>query len=250
MHEGGIRLPLGDQESVSCDTERHVVVKATPTSPFVMIEPKFLFEFLIITLDPPAQFGLFDERRDGRVRRQGRKPIFDRLLSTLGPFDEKPLLGMRHRAPIVAMSRPNPNRGETRAEIFIRAFAPCDLMPSIFGERHRQLFGRHGFVLRIASQERWRSSLARPCLRRQRTGPRRPEARGGLNANNVGQAHLRQCGSERRIDPITGVGQNDAIRHTFPIPSRRLLRHTFRLTSYASDSPTIVSKLTPRPPVR
>ena len=27
------------------------------------------------------------------------------------------------------MSRPNPNRGETRAEIFIRAFAPCDLTP-------------------------------------------------------------------------------------------------------------------------
>ena len=30
----------------------------------------------------------------------------------------------------------------------------------------------------------------------------------------------------------------------FPIPSRRLLRHTFRLTSYASDRPTIASVLT------
>jgi hypothetical protein len=31
-----------------------VVVEASPTSPFVMIEPEFLFEFLIIALDPPA----------------------------------------------------------------------------------------------------------------------------------------------------------------------------------------------------
>jgi hypothetical protein len=50
-----------------------VVVKATPTSSFVMIEPKFLFEFLIITLDPPAQFEILsqiwreDETRGSRA---------------------------------------------------------------------------------------------------------------------------------------------------------------------------------------
>ena len=100
---------------------------------------------LIIPLDPPAQFGVFDERRDGRVRRQGRKPIFGRLAFTFGPFDEKPFFGMGRRTPIVAMGRSNSNSSETGGEIFVRAFAPCDLMPSIFGERHRQLFGRHGF---------------------------------------------------------------------------------------------------------
>ena len=36
--EGGIETPLGDQESVGCDAERHVVVKASPASTFIVIE--------------------------------------------------------------------------------------------------------------------------------------------------------------------------------------------------------------------
>ena len=66
--EGGINS-VGDQESVRCDAERHVVVKAAPASSFVVIEPEFLLEFLIVALDPPAQFGRFHERREGRIRR-------------------------------------------------------------------------------------------------------------------------------------------------------------------------------------
>ena len=53
----GDRLPLGDQESVGRDTQRGVVVEATPTSPFEMPEPNLLFEILIIALDAPAQLG-------------------------------------------------------------------------------------------------------------------------------------------------------------------------------------------------
>ena len=46
-----------------------MVVKAAPASSFVVIEPEFLLEFLIVALDPPAQFGGFHERREGRIRR-------------------------------------------------------------------------------------------------------------------------------------------------------------------------------------
>ena len=60
------------------------------------------------------------------------------------------------------------------------------------------------------------------------TSSRRPEARGGLNADNIGPAHLRQRGSERRIDPITGVGQNDAIRHTVSLRGADLIERDLR----------------------
>jgi len=65
-----------------------------------------------------------------------------------------------------------------------------------------------------------------------------------------------ECSGSHAAGPygIRGSGPNQnrvllTLRRklVFPIPSRRLLRHTFRLTSYASDSPTIVSKFTPRP---
>ena len=57
--EGGIELRSETQESVGCDAERHVMVKASPASTFIVIEAQFLLEFLIVALDPPAQFGSF-----------------------------------------------------------------------------------------------------------------------------------------------------------------------------------------------
>jgi hypothetical protein len=75
-----------------------VVVKAAPPSSLIMIEPEFLLELLIITLNPPAQFGVLNERRDGRIRRQSRKPIFSRLVFATGPLNKKPLFSVWRRA--------------------------------------------------------------------------------------------------------------------------------------------------------
>jgi hypothetical protein len=58
-----------------------------------VIEAKFLFEFLIVALDAPAQFGRLHERRDGCTLRQGREPVFGRRVFALGPFDEQPFDG-------------------------------------------------------------------------------------------------------------------------------------------------------------
>jgi hypothetical protein len=35
------------------------------------LNPPFLLEFMIVAVDPPAQFGSFHERREGCIRRQG-----------------------------------------------------------------------------------------------------------------------------------------------------------------------------------
>ena len=77
---GGNRLPFGDQEPVSGDAQRGVMVKATPSPPFKMPEPNLLLELLIITLDAPAQLGGVDELGEVDILGKGREPIFDRFL--------------------------------------------------------------------------------------------------------------------------------------------------------------------------
>src|SRR5271170_5987020 len=49
-----------------------------------MSEPDLLLEFLIVAFDAPAQFGNIDKSRKFDVFRQGREPVFGRLLLALG----------------------------------------------------------------------------------------------------------------------------------------------------------------------
>ena len=46
-----------------------MVPKASPASTLIVIEAQFLLEFLIVALDPSAQFGSFYERREGSAAR-------------------------------------------------------------------------------------------------------------------------------------------------------------------------------------
>jgi len=64
------------------------MVKAAPTSALEMRQAEFALELLVITFDPPAQFGHVDEREQRGVFRQGREPIFRGLFFVSGPFDE------------------------------------------------------------------------------------------------------------------------------------------------------------------
>jgi len=75
----GDGLPLGDQESISRDAKRGVVVKATPASPLVVVEPDLPLELLIIGLDAPAQLGGVDELGEVDILGLRREPIFDRF---------------------------------------------------------------------------------------------------------------------------------------------------------------------------
>ena len=57
---GGKSRPFGDEESVGRDAERRVVVEPAPSAAFIVAEPEFLLEILIIALDAPAQLCLID----------------------------------------------------------------------------------------------------------------------------------------------------------------------------------------------
>ena len=66
-----------------------------------MAEPDLLLEFLIITLDPPPQFGGAAQIAQCDVAWQSREPVLGGLLLALGPFDQQPLFG-RFLRPLMA----------------------------------------------------------------------------------------------------------------------------------------------------
>ena len=65
----GEKTSLANEEAISCNAQGGVMMKAAPAPSFVMIEPEFLLEVLVIPLDPPAQLGHVDQ-----IDQRGRSP--------------------------------------------------------------------------------------------------------------------------------------------------------------------------------
>jgi hypothetical protein len=65
-------------------------MKAVPAATFIVPKAEFLFEVLVITLDPPAQFGEIDQRTQAGVGGQGGEPVLGGLWLACGPFDQAP----------------------------------------------------------------------------------------------------------------------------------------------------------------
>jgi hypothetical protein len=86
------------------------MMEAAPATPLVVFKAEFLFQLLVIALDPPAQFGQIDQAIEGHVRREGGQPVFGGLGLTLGPFDQQPFLIPRLGPPLVAMGHPHRKR--------------------------------------------------------------------------------------------------------------------------------------------
>src|SRR5258708_913498 len=142
-----------------------MVVEAPPTAPFVISKAEFLLEFLVVALDPPAQFRQIDEAVEGDVFGHSGEPIFDRFGLALGPLDQQPLLGARRGAPSVAMRRACPHAGKARGQPIRASLAPGDIVPGL----GRQLVGERldadRVVLAIAPQQPGRPSAAAAAAR-------------------------------------------------------------------------------------
>src|SRR5208282_5200574 len=92
------------------------VTKIDTPAAFEMSEPDLLLEFLIVAFDAPAQFGNINKRRKLDVFRQGREPVFGRLLLALGPLDQQPFLRARFGELLVAVRRANAQASKVRRE--------------------------------------------------------------------------------------------------------------------------------------
>ena len=86
------------------------MVKASPTAAFVVTETEFLLEFEIISLDPPAKFGLIDRAFERDVGGPCGKPVVIRFGFTLRPLDQQPLFSRRLAPPGVVVGRATRHR--------------------------------------------------------------------------------------------------------------------------------------------
>ena len=130
--EGGIASRSEIRKSVSGDAERGMMVKATPTSTFVMAQAEFTFELFVISFDAPAQFGIIDECGEGRVLGQGRKPVFCGSRLSLRPFDEQPFDRMRCGSLVVPRGEVRANGGEAGSKRRVRSLPPGNAAPCLF----------------------------------------------------------------------------------------------------------------------
>src|ERR687889_2609182 len=129
------------------------MMKAAPAPSFIMVEPQFLLEILIIPLNPPAQLGPVNQINQGGRRRQGREPVLGRLLVARRPLDQQPLLRMRLSPPVVTMRRTHPHRGEAPAQVTPAARAPTHRLPGTRRQGKSEVLGADRLMLGIPALE-------------------------------------------------------------------------------------------------
>src|SRR6185437_5888341 len=149
----GNRTPLGDQESVSGDGKRRMVVEAAPSASLVVAESKLLLQILIITLDAPAQLGEIDQRLERRGRRQGREKVLGRLLLGRRPFDQQPFFHPWRRPPAIAMGGANAYCREPGLERAGAALPPSHGAVARPWQGHRQCLGRDRAMLGVSPHQ-------------------------------------------------------------------------------------------------
>src|SRR4051794_31078946 len=138
------------------------MMEAAPAASLVVPKAQFLFQLLVIALDPPAQFGQIDQAIEGHVRRDGGKPIFGRLGIALGPFDQQPFLVARLGPPLVAMGCPHPNPGKARGQRSRTSLTPENRLPAYRRQVERERLHADRMVLGVAAHELWATAAARP----------------------------------------------------------------------------------------
>ncbi len=98
-----------------------MMMEAAPTASLIVAEPEFLFEFLIVALDAPAQLGGADELCERSGGRESGEPVFEWFGITLGPFDQQPFLGAGLGQFVIPGRGPDAHGGEARVEVSVVA---------------------------------------------------------------------------------------------------------------------------------
>jgi hypothetical protein len=179
MASGGKSAAFGDQEAVSGDTKRGMMVEAAPGTALEMVESEFLLEFKKIALDSPTQLGSPDQSLKRRGGREIGQPILSRFGAAFGPFDEQPLLAVGDGLPVVAVGGTHPERGKARAHQPSGAFTPSHRAIGYRRKSHCQFAHYQGLMSSIAAQEFRRppaTAIALRCKRETALGPNRVSA--------------------------------------------------------------------------
>ena len=120
---------LCQQETVGCNAQGGVMMKATPAPSLVVAQAEFLFKLLIVPLNAPAHLGAIDQIYQRRISGQRRQPILGGFCLILWPFDQQPLILTWSAKPLlIPMRRPHSRRGKARRQFLVgfpRARPPC-----------------------------------------------------------------------------------------------------------------------------
>lgn len=81
---------FGDQESVGSNAQRRVMMESTPASSFIMTEPQFLLQVLVVAFNAPTRMRLGHQVVQGNVVGQRRQVVLERIFVVGRPFDQQP----------------------------------------------------------------------------------------------------------------------------------------------------------------
>src|SRR5512144_627281 len=129
------------------------MMEAAPAASLVVPQAEFLFQLLVIALDPPAQFGQIDQAIERHVRRDGGEPILGGLGLALGPFDQQPFLLPRRGPPRVTMGGPYPNPGKARCQHSRTALTPGECLPACQRQAERKPLNTNRLVFTVAAHQ-------------------------------------------------------------------------------------------------
>src|SRR3954452_18731424 len=138
------------------------MMEATPAASFVVPEAQFLFQLLVIALDPPAQFGQIDQAIERHVRWESGKPILGGFGVALGPFDQQPFLVARFGPPIITMGCPHPNPSKARGQRARASLAPGDRLPACRRQAERKRLDANRTMLGVAAHQLRATAATRP----------------------------------------------------------------------------------------
>src|SRR5262245_11539485 len=203
---GGKSRPFGDQESISGNAHRGMMMEPSPASSFEMTEPDLLLELLIVALDAPAHHGDIDHALERGVLGQRGQPEFRGLLLALRPLDDQPLLGLLLGRALAggAYSYAREARDEPR----VGAVAPADRTPGPLRQALGELCSRNRLL------------VAPPGLAHQRPGP---------HPYRIGKLECREASAQRQVRAVSAIHFHHAARDAGRARPFDLLKCDFRL---------------------
>src|SRR5215469_9996107 len=116
-----------------------MMMKAPPASPFKVTETNLLLEFLIVTLDTPAQLRGVDKVAERNILWKRGEPIFGGLILAFRPLDQQPFL--RRFLEFVVRANMNTYAGKSRGLRFVCPFSPLDRLPGFRGQLQSKRLG-------------------------------------------------------------------------------------------------------------
>ena len=93
------------------------MMKAAPSASFIVAEPELLLQFLIVALDPLAQFGQVDEIPQRHIGWQSGQPVLRGFGFPFRPLDQTPFFRSGADAIVVTMRWPYPHRRKSRRAV-------------------------------------------------------------------------------------------------------------------------------------